>query len=65
MPYPAHRLDMYTSGVVIVAKQQPSVVRLHEMFRSGLHTHLESAQQSLSCSHLLHIRLRFSCSSSL
>ena len=34
-PYPAHRLDMYTSGVVIVAKKKVTVVRLHEMFRQG------------------------------
>ena len=35
-PYPAHRLDMYTSGVVIVAKKKVTVVRLHEMFRQVL-----------------------------
>ena len=36
---------MYTSGVVIVAKQQPIVVRLHEMFRSGLQHQLALALQ--------------------
>ncbi|KAK9830793.1 hypothetical protein WJX74_007500 [Apatococcus lobatus] len=32
-PYPIHRLDMYTSGVVIVAKHASVVQRLHELFR--------------------------------
>lgn len=32
-PYPIHRLDMHTSGVVIVAKQASVVQRLHELFR--------------------------------
>ena len=45
-PYPAHRLDMYTSGVVIVAKQKAMVVRLHEMFRQAcLHATTQTQSQ--------------------
>ncbi|HUJ28785.1 MAG TPA: RluA family pseudouridine synthase [Myxococcales bacterium] len=34
-PSPAHRLDMDTSGVVVVAKTRQSMVKLTEMFTSG------------------------------
>ena len=32
-PFPIHRLDMYTSGVVLMAKEASVVQRLHELFR--------------------------------
>ena len=54
VPFPAHRLDMYTSGVVIVAKQQPIVVRLHEKFRSG-----PACRPAMPCG----CRMRLRCSS--
>ncbi len=34
-PSPAHRLDRYTSGVVLVAKNRRAMVRLGEIFTSG------------------------------
>lgn len=32
-PYPVHRLDMFTSGVVVMAKNGPAAAALHAQFR--------------------------------